>query len=64
MTTADLDCFLRTDIITDGARMQRIAEALQALGFAPRVPYFLFEKTVAYGGSKDAVAFGCVLCEG
>ena len=56
MTTADLDCFLRTDIITDGARMQRIAEALQALGFAPRVPYFLFEKTVAYGGSPHTIA--------
>lgn len=43
-STRDLDCFLAADIITDGAKTQKIAEALAAMGFTPVQNYWQFRR--------------------
>ena len=42
-STNDIDTFLRTEIITDGAKLDIIKVALKDLGFKPVAPYFQFE---------------------
>jgi hypothetical protein len=54
-STTDLDFFLGAEIITDGQKTRRIAEALDELGFVTREPYWIFEKRIAHEGREDVV---------
>lgn len=42
-STNDIDTFLRTEVITDGTKLNIIKAALEDLGFKPVAPYFQFE---------------------
>lgn len=53
--TSDIDCFLSTHIIIDGAKTQRIAIALEELGFTARESYFIFERTVDIRGRRETL---------
>lgn len=45
-STNDIDAFLKTEIITDGAKLDIIKAALNELGFKPVAPYFQFTVSI------------------
>ncbi len=42
-STNDIDTFLRTEIITDAEKIEKIRDALAELGFEPVAKFFQFE---------------------
>jgi hypothetical protein len=54
-STDDIDCFLNADIITDGAKTEKIANALHELEFTARVPHFIFERVIEIGGQPQTL---------
>lgn len=56
-STGDIDCFLSTDVITDGDKTKAVRTAIDALGYSPRpnAKYFQFMRTVEIHGQPREI---------
>lgn len=54
-STADIDCFLSAEVITDAAKTRALRSAIDALGYAPKAEFFQFTRSVDVHGSSREI---------
>jgi hypothetical protein len=56
-STEDVDCFLSSEIISDGSQTKAIRDALDELGYTAVAEHFQFERTIDYEGQRRKIKF-------